>query len=262
MPSAASPRPTPRWRARPEGSAVAGQGSAQRKPESATAVSAGGRVCGSSGPRPPRAARFPDRARSAGHRAEPIGQPPQPSPRDPPPGGARSAAQNCLEPQRRKLVGPNRGPALTSVRLVELRFGLIIAALILAMVGAITLVSGGGVLVLIGVVVLLLGASAAVVVMTFRLTGPTEHPSPELEARLVAEGVGDPRPRAHRSRPRVRAAPCGFCGVGRLSAELQCGYGWLGRVAGEAGHRRLCTQRFVDGSCVRRAGGGHAWRLA
>ena len=76
--------------------------------------------------------------------------------------------------------------------IVELRFGLIIAALILAMVGAITFVSGGGVVVLIGVVVLLLGATAAVVVMTLRLAGPTEHPSPVLEARLVAEGVGDP----------------------------------------------------------------------
>ncbi len=45
---------------------------------------------------------------------------------------------------------------------------------------------------LIAAVGLLLCATAVVVVATLRLSQPTEHPSPELEARLVAEGVGDP----------------------------------------------------------------------
>ncbi|MGI8428285.1 MAG: hypothetical protein ACR2OB_03055 [Solirubrobacteraceae bacterium] len=85
---------------------------------------------------------------------------------------------------------PLHAPGIGDV--IELRLGLIILALILLLVGAIVILSSGGVRVLIAAIALLFCATAVVVVVTLRISQPTEHPSPELEARLVAEGVGDP----------------------------------------------------------------------
>ena len=81
----------------------------------------------------------------------------------------------------------------TGASFISLRLGgVLTGAVIVITLGIVLITRSTSVLVLIPVFLLLLVLVTAIIRMTNRMTAAPEHASPELSARLEAEGVGDP----------------------------------------------------------------------